>query len=33
MSKNLNVGLIDYGIAGEVFHAPMVYNVEGLKLR
>lgn len=32
MKKVLNVGLIGYGVAGAVFHAPMVYSVEGLKL-
>lgn len=32
MYKILNVGLIGYGVAGDVFHAPMVYSVDGLKL-
>ncbi|MBL4931472.1 Gfo/Idh/MocA family oxidoreductase [Clostridium paridis] len=32
MSKTVNVGLIGYGVAGQVFHAPMVYSVDGLRL-
>ncbi|MDD7795712.1 Gfo/Idh/MocA family oxidoreductase [Clostridium sp. 'White wine YQ'] len=32
MNKTVNVGLIGYGVAGQVFHAPMVYSVSGLKL-
>ncbi len=32
MDKNYNVGLIGYGIAGQVFHAPMINCVKGLKL-
>lgn len=33
MSKSFNVGLIGYGIAGQVFHAPMINCVEGLNLK
>jgi scyllo-inositol 2-dehydrogenase (NADP+) len=33
MSKSFNVGLIGYGIAGQVFHAPMINCVPGLKLK
>jgi scyllo-inositol 2-dehydrogenase (NADP+) len=33
MSKSFNVGLIGYGIAGQVFHAPMINCIEGLRLK
>ena len=33
MSKSFNVGLIGYGIAGQVFHAPMINCVSCLKLK
>ena len=33
MSKNFNVGLIGYGIAGQVFHAPMINCIKGLCLK
>lgn len=33
MNKNINVGLIGFGMAGKVFHAPIIANVEGLCLR
>ena len=32
MSSVINVGLIGFGLAGRVFHAPIITNVEGLKL-
>jgi predicted dehydrogenase len=32
MSKTINVGLIGFGGAGRVFHAPVISSVEGLKL-
>ncbi|MFC3197783.1 oxidoreductase [Parapedobacter deserti] len=33
MSKRrINVGLIGFGMAGQVFHAPVITSVEGLKL-
>ena len=28
----LNVGLIGFGFAGKVFHAPVIQAVEGLRL-
>jgi predicted dehydrogenase len=33
MNKNINVGLIGYGIGGQVFHAPVLTAVEGLILK
>jgi scyllo-inositol 2-dehydrogenase (NADP+) len=33
MNKSFNVGLIGYGIAGQVFHAPMIKCVKGLNLK
>ena len=30
--KTINVALIGYGLAGKVFHAPLVTSVEGLRL-
>lgn len=30
--KPLNVGLIGFGVAGQVFHAPIIVSVPGLKL-
>ncbi|MGI4021372.1 MAG: Gfo/Idh/MocA family oxidoreductase [Janthinobacterium lividum] len=33
MSKNFNVGLIGYGIAGQVFHASTINCVEGFRLK
>lgn len=32
MDKNYNVGLIGYGIAGQVFHAPLINCIPGLNL-
>jgi predicted dehydrogenase len=32
MSKKINVGLIGFGMAGRVFHAPFITNVPGLHL-
>lgn len=32
MEKTLNVGLVGYGLAGRVFHAPIIESVDGLKL-
>ncbi|MGV3590028.1 MAG: oxidoreductase [Adhaeribacter sp.] len=32
MSKTVNVGLIGYGMAGQVFHAPIITSVPGLHL-
>lgn len=32
MANKLNVGLIGYGLAGEVFHAPLIDNVSDLNL-
>ena len=32
MNKRYNVGLIGYGIAGQVFHAPLINCVDGLNL-
>ena len=32
MNKIINVGLVGYGMAGEVFHAPIITNVSGLNL-
>ena len=32
MNKTLNVGLIGFGMAGQVFHAPVITAVEGLRL-
>ncbi|MGC1128606.1 MAG: oxidoreductase [Candidatus Acidiferrales bacterium] len=31
-SKPLNVALIGFGMAGQVFHAPLISNVKGLRL-
>jgi predicted dehydrogenase len=33
MNKNINVGLIGYGIGGQVFHAPVLTVVDGLILK
>lgn len=33
MSKEIGVGLIGFGMAGQVFHAPVIGCVEGLKLK
>ncbi|QCR21958.1 oxidoreductase [Pontibacter sp. SGAir0037] len=33
MKKDIQVGLIGFGMAGRVFHAPFIANVAGLKLR
>lgn len=33
MKKNINVGLIGFGMAGRVFHAPFIANVPGLHLK
>ena len=30
--QTLNVGLVGYGLAGSVFHAPLIRSVEGLRL-
>lgn len=30
--KKINVGLVGYGMAGQIFHAPMIQEVEGLEL-
>ncbi|MEX2335649.1 MAG: oxidoreductase [Fulvivirga sp.] len=30
--KQINVGLIGYGMGGRVFHAPLIHHVEGLHL-
>ena len=32
MKKTIKVGLIGYGMAGRVFHAPILTCVEGLQL-
>ncbi|MGB5823652.1 MAG: Gfo/Idh/MocA family oxidoreductase [Proteocatella sp.] len=32
MGKMINIGMIGYGLAGRVFHAPMIDCVEGLNL-
>ena len=32
MSKIINVGLVGFGIGGQVFHAPVLTSVKGLKL-
>lgn len=32
MTKTINVGLIGFGMAGRVFHAPTITSVEGLQL-
>jgi scyllo-inositol 2-dehydrogenase (NADP+) len=32
MNKIINVGLVGYGMAGRVFHAPIITNVYGLNL-
>jgi predicted dehydrogenase len=31
--KNINVGLIGFGVAGRVFHAPMITSIPGLNLK
>lgn len=33
MSKKVNVGLVGYGMAGQVFHGPFITNVTGLFLK
>lgn len=33
MSDQINVGLIGYGVAGRVFHAPIIQSVPSLKLK
>ncbi|WP_447641766.1 MULTISPECIES: Gfo/Idh/MocA family oxidoreductase [Chitinophagaceae] len=33
MSMSIGVGLIGFGMAGEIFHAPFIRNVEGFSLR
>lgn len=33
MSRSFSVGLIGYGIAGQVFHAPMINCIKGLQLK
>ena len=33
MMNEINVGLIGYGMAGRVFHAPVIQSVPGLKLK
>jgi scyllo-inositol 2-dehydrogenase (NADP+) len=32
MDKTINVGLIGFGAAGQVFHAPVITSVDGLRL-
>ena len=32
MDKKINVGLIGYGMSGQVFHAPMITSIDGLHL-
>lgn len=32
MRKVINIGLIGYGSAGRIFHAPMIASLEGLNL-
>src|ERR1019366_10374751 len=32
MNKSINVGLIGYGIGGQVFHAPIITSIEGFFL-
>ena len=32
MSKTIQVGLIGYGMAGQVFHAPMITSISGIQL-
>lgn len=32
MEEDIRVGLIGYGVAGQVFHAPVIHSVEGLTL-
>lgn len=33
MNQNINVGLIGFGMAGRIFHAPFIHNIPGLRLR
>ena len=33
MSAQINVGLIGFGMAGQVFHAPMISSITGLNLK
>lgn len=33
MDRIVHVGLIGFGLAGRVFHAPIISSVPGLKLR
>ena len=33
MAKVINVGLVGYGMAGRVFHAPVIQSVPGLRLK
>ena len=33
MNKDIQVGLIGYGMGGQLFHAPMVEAVDGLVLK
>lgn len=33
MDKKINVGLLGYGMAGRIFHAPFIANVPGLALK
>lgn len=32
MQESINVGLIGFGMAGQVFHAPIIHGIPGLKL-
>jgi len=32
MQQSINVGLIGFGMAGQVFHAPLITSVQGLRL-
>src|SRR3546814_9474374 len=32
MNKVINVGLSGFGVAGQVFHAPVITSVDGLRL-
>ena len=33
MEKLINAGLIGYGIGGQVFHAPTLTSVKGMRLK
>ncbi|MGI9065533.1 MAG: Gfo/Idh/MocA family oxidoreductase [Pyrinomonadaceae bacterium] len=33
MAEVINIGLVGYGLAGRVFHAPVIQSVPGLRLK